>query len=189
MLMALPEVREIGRRRKAAGMTQKELALRAGVSQSIVAKIEAGSVSPSYDIVRRLFAVFDELGRATEARAKDVMSANVVTIGRKSTLGRAVELMNKRGYSQLPVVDGAHVVGSVSEKSVLDQVAGGKKLDDIMRTRVDAVMEDAPPIVSENEAIATVSALLQTNAAVLVTKGRHTVGIITKADLFKIARK
>ena len=67
--MALPDVRDIGRRRKAAGLTQKELALRAGVSQSIVAKIESGSVQPSYEIVRRLFAVFDDLGRAAEAVA------------------------------------------------------------------------------------------------------------------------
>lgn len=185
----LPDVREIGRRRKAAGLTQKELALRAGVSQSIVAKIEAGSVQPSYDIVRRLFAVFDELGRASEAHAKDIMSRNVATIPRNSTVGRAVETMRKLGYSQLPVTEGAHVVGLITEKTILDVVAEGKKIAEIMRRRVESVMDDAPPMVGENEPIASLSGLLQNNAAVLVVKDRRTAGIITKADMFKIAKK
>jgi len=189
MLMALPDVREIGRRRKAAGMTQKELALRAGVSQSIVAKIEAGSVQPGYEIVRRLFAVFDELGRATEVRAKDIMSRNVATVARGSTVGRAADTMRRLGYSQLPVTDGTHVVGMITEKTMLDVVAEGKSIADIMRRRVEAVMDDAPPMVGENEPIASLSGLLQNNAAVLVTAGRKTVGIIAKADLFKAAKK
>ena len=187
--MALPDVREIGRRRKAAGLTQKELALRAGISQSLVAKIESGSVRPSYDIVKRLFAVFDELGRGAEARAKDVMSRNVATIARGSTVGRAVDTMRRLGYSQLPVVEGTRVVGLITEKTILDTVAEGKNIADIMRRRVDSVMADAPPMVGENEPIASLPGLLQNNAAVLVVKGSRTVGIVTKADMFKVAKK
>ena len=187
--MAMPDVREIGRRRKAAGMTQKELALRAGVSQSIIAKIESGSVQPSYEIVKRIFAVFDELGRASEVRAKDIMSRSVVTISKTSTVGRAVEIMRKLGYSQLPVTDGAQVVGLIAEKNILDIVASGKSIADIMRKKIESVMDEAPPMVGENEPIASLSGLLQNNAAVLVVKGNKTAGIITKADMFKIAKK
>lgn len=187
--MSLPDVREIGRRRKAAGMTQKELALRAGISQSLVAKIEASSVQPSYDIVKRLFAVFDELGRAAEVRAKDIMSRDVATIPKSSTVGRAVDTMRKLGYSQLPVADGSHVVGLITEKTILDIVAEGKSIAEIMRRRIDAVMDDAPPIVGENEPITSLSGLLQNNAAVLVAKGNRTVGIVAKSDLFKAAKK
>ena len=187
--MALPDVREIGRMRKAAGMTQKELALRAGVSQSIIAKIESGSVQPSYDIVRRIFGVFDELGRASETRAKDIMSRNVATIAKSSTVGRAVETMRRLGYSQLPVMVGTRVVGLITEKTILDVVAGGKSIAEIMRRKVESVMADAPPMVGENEPIASLSSLLQNNAAVLVVKGDKTAGIITKADMFKIAKK
>jgi predicted transcriptional regulator len=189
MHMALPDVRDIGRRRKAAGMTQKELALRAGISQSLVAKIEAGSVQPSYEIVRRIFGVFDELGRATEVRAKDIMSRDVATIPKSSTVGRAADTMRRLGYSQLPVTDGTHVVGMITEKTMLDVVAEGRSIAEIMRRKVESVMDDAPPMVGENEPIASLSGLLQNNAAVLVAKGMRTVGIIAKSDLFKIAKK
>lgn len=39
-----------------AGLSQRELAERAGTSQSAVARIEAGAVSPSLETVRRLLA-------------------------------------------------------------------------------------------------------------------------------------
>lgn len=37
-----------------AGLTQRELAARAGTSQSAIARIESGSTSPSFDRVMRL---------------------------------------------------------------------------------------------------------------------------------------
>ena len=43
----LPSLGEIPKKRKELGLTQSRLALSAGVSQSIIAKIEAGSVEPS----------------------------------------------------------------------------------------------------------------------------------------------
>jgi transcriptional regulator with XRE-family HTH domain len=42
--------------RKAAGLTQRELARRAGTSQSVIARIERGQASPSLDTLRRLLA-------------------------------------------------------------------------------------------------------------------------------------
>lgn len=44
-------VREARRR---AGLTQSELAARAGTTQSAVARVESGRTSPSYDMVMRL---------------------------------------------------------------------------------------------------------------------------------------
>ncbi|MDX6284681.1 MAG: hypothetical protein QOG53_166 [Frankiales bacterium] len=40
--------------RRRAGLTQAELAARAGTTQSAIARWEAGAVSPSFDTVRRL---------------------------------------------------------------------------------------------------------------------------------------
>jgi predicted transcriptional regulator len=87
------------------------------------------------------------------------------------------------------VTDGAQVVGLIAEKNILDIVASGKSIADIMRKKIESVMDEAPPMVGENEPIASLSGLLQNNASVLVVKGRRTVGIIAKADLFKIAKK
>lgn len=44
--------------RKAFGMTQKILAERAGVPQSTIARIESGIVSPSEEMVKKIFNAF-----------------------------------------------------------------------------------------------------------------------------------
>lgn len=47
---------ELARARRSAGLTQRDLARRAGTSQSAVARIEQGAVSPSIATVARLAA-------------------------------------------------------------------------------------------------------------------------------------
>lgn len=46
----------LSRARAAAGLTQRELARRAGTSQSVIARIERGQASPSLDTLTRLLA-------------------------------------------------------------------------------------------------------------------------------------
>ena len=46
----------LSRARAAAGLTQRELARRARTSQSVIARIERGQVSPSLDTLVRLLA-------------------------------------------------------------------------------------------------------------------------------------
>ena len=49
------ELEDIKKMRRNLGLTQKELSVKAKVSQSIIAKIESKKISPSYDIVKRIF--------------------------------------------------------------------------------------------------------------------------------------
>ena len=185
----LPDVKEIKRRRKALGITQKKLAMLAGVSQSVIAKIESEKVSPSYEIVKKLFDVFEEMNRKKRVTAKQILSKRVVYVHKNDKVGRAIDTMRKLGYSQLPVLDRNQVIGTISEKTILDIVSNGKSLPNILNKRVESVMTEALPRISENESIDVISSLLQSNSAVLVTKKDKTIGIITKADLFKIANK
>jgi len=185
----LPDVKEIKRRRKAVGLTQKKLAMLAGVSQSVIAKIESEKVSPSYTIVKKLFDVFEDISRKKRVTAKQILSKRVASVRKSDTVGRAIDTMRKLGYSQLPVMHGNQVIGTISEKTILDIVSNGKSLSDILNKKVESVMTEALPRISEDESIDVISALLQNNPAVLVTKKGKVVGIITKADLFKIANR
>ncbi|MEM3267388.1 MAG: helix-turn-helix domain-containing protein [Conexivisphaerales archaeon] len=54
------ELREISKMRKVLGLTQVQLAKMAGISQSLLAKIEAGKVDPSYTRARKIFAAHDQ---------------------------------------------------------------------------------------------------------------------------------
>jgi predicted transcriptional regulator len=49
-----PVSRLLARARRGAGLTQRELARRARTSQSVVARIESGTVSPSFETLQRL---------------------------------------------------------------------------------------------------------------------------------------
>lgn len=185
----LPDVKEIQRRRKQLEMTQKELAMSAGVSQSVIAKIESGKISPSYTIVKRIFDVFEEASRENRVIAKQIMSKRVISVHKDDTVSKAVDKMRKFGYSQLPVLHRSQIIGTISEKVILNIVSNGKSLPSILNQKVESVMTEALPRIGEDESIDVISALLQNNSAVLVTKKGGLIGIITKADLFKIAKK
>src|SRR5713101_7020668 len=115
--MLLPSLGDIARKRKELGLTQSKLALLAGVSQSIIAKIESGSVDPSYSVVARIMGALDRTGITPFLRVSQLMSRPVVSISKMSLVRDAVDLMRKRGYSQLPVFDGSRCIGSISEKT------------------------------------------------------------------------
>ena len=190
----LPLLDEISRRRKEAGLTQSKLAGIAGVSQSIIAKIESGSVDPSYSIVRKLFSALDSLkaesasGEDRVRRAGELMSRGVVWVGKNQLVRDAVTVMRRRGYSQLPVLDGGRSIGSLSEKTVLDRAAHGENLEELFRRRVGDVMESPLPVVNEDTSVDALYGLLRENYAVLVSRGNEVVGILAKSDLLKTRR-
>ena len=138
----LPSLDEIPRRRKALGLTQSRLAELAGVSQSIIAKIESGSVDPSYSIARRLMDTLQKQSLDTaRPRVSEIMSKPVISISRTQLVRDAVDLMKRRGYSQLPVFEGTRSVGSISEKTILDRAARGEPLESLLNSRVRDIMD------------------------------------------------
>jgi predicted transcriptional regulator len=190
----LPLLDEISRRRKELGLTQSKLASIAGVSQSIIAKIESGSVDPSYSIVRKLFTALDSLkiggasGEDRVRRAGELMSRGVVWVGKNQPIRDAVTVMRRRGYSQLPVLEAGRSIGSVGEKTVLDKAAEGENLEELFRRKVGDVMEPPLPVVNEDTSVDALYGLLRENYAVLVSRGDEIVGILAKSDLLKTRR-
>jgi len=180
----LPPLDEIPKKRKALGLTQTKLAQLAGVSQSIIAKIESGTVDPSYSIAKRLVEALEkESIQTSRPRVSEIMSKPVI---KTQFVRDAVDLMRKRGYSQLPVFDGTRCVGSISEKTILDRAARGEPLESLLNNRVRDIMDSPLPIVNDDTPLEMVLGLLQGNYGVLVTKGESTIGILTKSDILKV---
>ncbi len=183
--MQLPELSEIGRLREKLGLTQSELAKKSGVSQSLIARIEAGDIDPGYSNVARIFRALSEL-EDIEITAKEIMTPRVHGIQLGNTMETAAKKMKKHDVSQMPVFDGDRIVGSISERVILDQITRGMDASDLSRKKVDDYLEGAFPTVSPETPLSSVSALLEHNSAVIVLEKGIPRGIITNSDLLKM---
>ena len=73
-----PTLEDIAKRRRQLGLKQSELAKAAGVSQSLIAKLEAGTIDCSYTKVKTIFDVLDRLEFKTKTQADKVLHKNVI---------------------------------------------------------------------------------------------------------------
>jgi predicted transcriptional regulator len=182
----LPSLDEIAKKRKMLGLTQKQLAKMAGVSQSFIAKIESRKIDPSYNKVKMLFDILEKMETRINYTVSKIFHKGVIGVQKNDKIAKAIRLMMEHGYSQLPVFDGEQTVGCISEKTILNQVTAGRELSQVSQGLVEEIMEEAPPQIDENAPLPLVSSLLHVYPAVLVTKKGKVVGIVTKADLFKV---
>lgn len=182
------EMEKVGGIRKKLGMTQTELAKLAGVSQSMIAKIESGRLDPAYSNARKIFEALEhEMNRKHETKkAREIMCSHIISLSTDDELGKAMKLMKENGISQLPVFEGDVSVGNVSEDMIMDWITKyGEKMREV---RVGDAMKESFPILPEDADLESISGLLRFYKAVLVKKGRKITGIITKADLIKVMR-
>jgi predicted transcriptional regulator len=180
-----PTLEDIAKKRRQLGLKQAELARLAGVSQSLIAKLESGKIDSSYTKVKTIFDVLERLEAKTKIQEEKVVPNQIIGIQKDEPVSKVVRLMKEHGYSQIPVFNGKQSVGSISEKTILRQILAGKDLAQISKLPTEDIMEDAFPQVGEDAPLELISSLLQTYAAVLVAKKGSVVGIITKADLLR----
>ena len=181
-----PTLEDIAKRRRQLGLKQSELAKMAGVSQSLIAKLEAGTIDSSYTKVKTIFDMLERLEFKTKVQAGKVLHKNVVTVQKNEPVTKVVKLMKEHGYSQIPVFEGKYSVGSISEKAILRQILAGKDLEQISKLSTEEIMEEAFPQINEDAPLSLISSLLQTYSAVLVSRKGEVIGIITKADLLRM---
>jgi len=182
----IPPLEEIAKRRRQLGLKQSELAKMAGVSQSLIAKLEAGNIDPSYSKTKNIFNVLEKLEFKNKVQAEKIIHNDVVSIQRHEPTSKVVKLMKDHGYSQIPVFEGKQSVGSISEKAILRQILEGKDLEEISKLPTGSIMEEAFPQINEDAPMSLITSLLQTYSAVLVSKKGDIIGIITKADLLRM---
>lgn len=174
------EIRELKQIRKNLSLSQTELAKLAGVSQSLIAKIESGRLDPAYSKVKQIVAAITSLRKDKEITAKDIMHKRVIGVSRKEDVRKAIMLMKKHEISQLPIFEGETPIGIVTESAILDCLLNNKG-----ECKVEDVMLDSPPIVSKNSSVEVVSNLLKYFPLVLVSEEGIVIGVITKADYIR----
>ncbi len=175
------ELGEVKLLRKRLGLTQKELAMAAGVSQSLIAKVEAGTIDPSYSAGKRIVESLHAFTNRQEATAAEVMRHQVISCKEEELLAAAIKKMERHAISQLPVLKDENIVGLLSETSII------RRMEEISheRTRVGDVMEEAPPIIPKATPRRVIAELLQHYNLLLVKERGRLRGIITRADLLR----
>lgn len=181
-MSVIPGPEDIRRLRIAAGLTQKELARLAGVSQSLIARIERGTVNPRISTLKRVMDVINRSLKSDDVVEK-IMTSPVISVYVDTPLPQVVDIMDMKGISQVPVLDkGNRVVGTIYE-STLIRVSRNKR--DLRRLLAIDVMEPPLPQVPKNTPISMIESLLLVYPAVLVTDKGSIEGIITKIDLLR----
>jgi predicted transcriptional regulator len=166
------------RLRNEAGMTQRELAELAGVSQAHIAKIEQGRVDPRLSTVNKILRV---LTTGKGKKCRDIMTDKVISAKSDDKVLKVSKLMMRHAISQVPVMQDDKCIGTVTEESIIRNLSST-----IAEEHVGKVMQSPLPSVPEDTDISLIKPLLEDHPGVLVIRRGEVVGIITRSDLLKI---
>ena len=177
--MDLPTPEDLRERRNELGLTQSDLAERADVSQPLIARIEGGDVDPRLSTLRRIVNALQE-AEGGLLRARDLMNSPIVSVEPDASVRETTELMDERGYSQVPVIRDGTPLGLIGTSEIRQR---SDEEDNVGELPVAEVMHEGISSVEPDTPIDAVDAHLDHNDAVLVVEGGETIGIITEADI------
>lgn len=179
----IPKGDELRSLRLRKGLTQSDLARMAGVSQSLVARLEASSVDPRVSTLEKILKVLTNV--PSMKVAVDIMGSPVVTVDFDDKVRIAVELMKRRDISQLPVMLRGHPVGAIEEEKILKRLVSNlANPDRVYDTKIGDLISSVYPSVSSNASLIEIADLLSRgHSALLVVEDNELKGIITKIDL------
>jgi predicted transcriptional regulator len=160
-------------------MTQSELAIEVGVSQSYIARFERGSLDPKLSIVNKMIEVLTSRQSKT---CSDIMTTDPITIDARDSASVAVGLMQKHNFSQIPVLRGTQMVGLITERDIIRNLQ-----HDMSELSVQAVMSpEGVPMIDESTPVDIITPLFQKYQAILIQSQGRILGIITRSDLLKL---
>lgn len=120
------------------------------------------------------------------ATARDIIrnrkgEDELYTIAKSAKVSEVVKMLNEKGISQIPVVDGDQIVGSISDTKILKQLLENPA---IRNKEVGEVMDNPFRFVGMDNTIDVLSSLInKDNQALLVRDEKDQVHIITQHDL------
>ena len=165
------------------GITQSQLAKAAGVSQSLIAKLESGLVDPSFSTMKSISEALRSQIRIEGKKASEVMSKPVISVQSNVTLSESVGLMKKNGVSQLPVYTSMRLTGAISENQIVQLLSTAEDPRSILAKPISSFVQPSFPIVSVDTPVEALFSLFKFVPAVLVANGDKVEGIITKIDM------
>ena len=170
-------VKRIKQKRKELGISQKELARMAGVSQSLIAKIESNRIMASYLAMQKIENVLESLANKKEKKAGELGTEKIAYVNADDKVKKAIKIIKENDYSQLPVKQGKESVGSVTEADLMGQNKD-KKIKDVMGPIFDIVSWNTP-----KSAVAAILKDKQKKAVLVRGKKGKIIRIITPQDL------
>lgn len=120
------------------------------------------------------------------ATAKDIITrkngkSNLVTIDKNLKVGEAIKKLHQEGIDQIPVVEGDHIVGSLTDSKVLNLLIENPNVKD---QPVSEIMDDPFTFVGLDNTVDVLSSLIsKEKKALLVRDESNKVHIITQHDL------
>ena len=118
--------------------------------------------------------------RASQVVRDKVRRSKLVFIPLGVTVQEAVNLMREHDISQVPVMEGGEVVGSISESRILDTLVLNP---DAKKKPVAEYMEKPFPIVSEDSPLTDIAGRMGRETPAILVRQQDGYDIITKSDL------
>ena len=169
--------------RKNLGLTQNELAELAGLTQSVVAKVEAEKVDARASTLRKMVEALKRIEFPDQPHSvADIMVLDLITLRGEDTIQTAIDRMVEAGVSQLPVLSqSGSPIGLVSEASLLAKGA--------QRTgQVKAIMATDLAIVAPSLSFVEARRRLDQEEALLICEEGELVGIVSRIDMIRALR-
>ena len=108
---------------------------------------------------------------------------SVIGVAPTERISVVIEHFHRYGISQLPVIEGEHVVGSITETQVLQRLAAGEQLEG----QLVAKWQGAPlPTLPESTPVREAYTLFVGGQSAIAVSGAHGLaGVISKSDLME----
>jgi acetoin utilization protein AcuB len=132
-------------------------------------------------------------GKGETIIVADVMTADPVTLRPNDTIGQAEDIMDERGFRQIPIVSGKELVGILTDRDIRSFVSGklfgaSDERERTMNTKIAGVMTTKPISVDPEDELADVIELLidsKIGGIPVVDEEQGLVGIVTYVDVLK----
>jgi len=182
----IPTGDEIRDLRRKAGLTQAELAEKAGMSQSMVARIESGGVDPRLSTLKKVLGALESI-ELPILIASDIMTQPVIYAKPNQTIREVINILQNTGFSQIPVLEDGKSVGSLEESALLSHVSFENPTIFLKKKVHEVMIEPFPTVPSEMHVDGVYQLLAAGHPAVLVTEEGSVVGIICKIDVIAVS--